>query len=99
MKQLTTEEAISLFESGAWKEWTPLQRAAFQMIQDKLCMPFSVFHESITTALGRPVFTHEFGLNRDGLMQELAGQAEAPTIDEILALIPAHKLVVIGPPI
>jgi hypothetical protein len=96
VKQLTSEEAIAFGEGGEWKAWTPLQRAAFQMTQEMLCMPFDEFHKAITEALGRPVYTHEFGLNREGLIRELAGQANAPSLDEILALIPAHKLIVIG---
>jgi hypothetical protein len=96
MKQLTTREAIALAESGKWKEWTPLQRAAFQMGQDLLCMPFAEFHKAMTEALGRPVYTHEFGLNREGLTRELAGLIGAPSLEEIMALIPAEKLIVIG---
>ena len=58
-------------------------------------MPFDLFHKSIEAALGRPVFTHEFGMNRDGLTRELAGLQSAPSMEEIMALIPAEKLLVI----
>lgn len=95
MKQLTTEEAIALGESEVWKTWTLQQRAVFQMVQECLCMPFGDFHEAVEKTLGRPVYTHEFGLNREGLQKELAGIQGAPTMDEIMALIPAEKLVTV----
>lgn len=95
MKQLTREEAIALHDSDVWKAWTPMERASFQMVQDKLCMPFAEFHKAVEDVLERPVWTHEFGLNRDGLLKELAGLCDAPTMDEILALIPAEKLLIV----
>lgn len=74
------------------------QRAEFQMMQDILCMPFGAFHEAIETTLGRPVFTHEFGLNWEGLKNELFNGAPAPSFDEIINLIPEGKRVLIFAP-
>jgi len=96
MKQLTTEEAIALHDSGEWKTWSALQKASFQIVQNKLCMPFSDFHQAVEVVLERPVWTHEFGLNREGITKEIAGLSDAPTMDEIMALIPAEKLMVIS---
>lgn len=74
------------------------ERALFQMNTPRLCMPFDVFHEAVEHALGRPVFTHEFGLNYKGLLAEMNGEKVAPTFEEICALIPAEKrLLVISP--
>lgn len=95
MRQLTKEEAIAFYDSKVYENWTYRQIAEFQMEQDRLCVPFGVFHEAIEKTLGRPVFTHEFGLNRQGLMKELLGEKEAPTFEEILNLIPEDKRVVI----
>lgn len=97
-KQITKEQAIVIFESGLWKDWTKRQRAEFQLRQKRLAMPFDVFHEAVEFALGRSVFTHEFGLNWEGLVAELDGTAGAPSLDEIMALIPAEKLVVVVAP-
>ena len=47
-------------------------------------MPFDVFHEAVEKSLGRPVFTHEFGLNRDGMMKELCGDEPPPTFKDII---------------
>jgi hypothetical protein len=100
MKQLTKEEAIALFDSKAWEAWSPRDRATFQMAQDLLCMPFSVFHQAVEETLGRAVFTHEFGTSgRPGLIKELLGEAPPRTFEEIMALIPADtRVLVLGPP-
>lgn len=74
---------------------TSRQIAEFQIEQDRLCVPFDVFHKAITEALGRPVYTHEFALNRDGLRKELRGEKEPPTLEEIINLIPEDKRIVI----
>ena len=74
---------------------TSRQIAEFQMEQERLCMPFDVFHKAITEVLGRPVYTHEFGLNRDGLLKELRGEKEPPTLEEIINLIPEDKRILI----
>jgi len=68
MKQLTTEQAIKFAKSKVYKKWTNEQIVRFQLFQKKLCMDFSRFHEALETVLDRPVFTHEFGLNYDGLV-------------------------------
>ena len=95
MRQLTRDEAIQLGESRIYEDWTARQRALFQMQQDCLCMPFDAFHAAVEEALARPVFTHEFGLSREGLLQELLGQGDAPTFDEIIALLPPEKTIIV----
>ena len=96
MEQLTTEQAIAFHDSNAWKTWDAKTRALFQMEQDCLCMPFDEFHKAVEEALGRPVWTHEFGLNREGLLAELQGKATAPSFADILALLPAERTVVVS---
>ena len=95
MKQLTKEQAIAFCENRLYDGMTARQIAEFQMEQDRLCMPFDVFHKAITEALGRPVYTHEFGLNREGLLKELRGEKEPPTLEEIINLIPEDKRILI----
>lgn len=92
---MTEQEAIALYDSGFWKEMSFRDRAMFQLFEKRLCMPFSVFHEAMEKALARPVFTHEFGLNLDGLKKELLGEKAAPTIEEIIGLIPEEKRIII----
>lgn len=95
MKQLTKEQAIAFAENKCYEGMTYRQIAEFQIEQDKLCMPFGIFHEAIEKTLGRPVFTHEFWFNREGLKKELYGEKEPPTFEEICALIPKEKLILI----
>ena len=79
-----------------YADWTPKQIARFQLFQKRLCMPFPRFHKAMEEALGRPVWTHEFGLNLQGLQAELLGIKGAPTFEEILGLIPPDKLIVVN---
>jgi hypothetical protein len=88
--QLTEEQAIAFAENKRWESLDLKTRALFQMHQKRLCMPFDVFHEAVEKTLGRPVFAHEFGLN-PRLKDELIGLANAPTLDQIIALLPQDK--------
>ena len=96
MRQLTKEQAVAFCDQKLWEDMSDRERTEFQMEQDRLCMPFDVFHAAIEKTLGRPVFTHEFGLNREGLRKELRGERPAPTFEEIVGMIPKEKLVIIG---
>ena len=95
MTQLTKEQAIAFCTNRCYDNMTYRQIAEFQMEQDRLCVPFDVFHKAMEKTLGRPVFTHEFGLNREGLRKELYGEKEAPTFEEICDMIPKEKLILI----
>jgi hypothetical protein len=94
MKQLTKQEAIAFFDSKAWEGWSSRQIAEFQLEQDRLCVPMEVFQKAIREVLGRPVFTHEFAF-RDRLKAELYGEAQPPTFEEIVSLIPEDKRILI----
>ena len=89
------DAAIKLFDSAWWVGKTARELAEFQMSTAELCMPFGRFHKAMEEALGRPVFTHEFGLNYDGLLAELMGERPAPTLQQVLELIPEDKRIVI----
>ncbi len=93
--KITKEIAKQLFESKFWEEMTLRERAEFQLFQPLLCMPFGIFHEAIEKTLGRPVYTHEFGLNVEGLKKELLGESEAPSLEAIINLIPEDKQVIV----
>ena len=92
---MTKEQAIALGESKFWEGMTHRQIAEFQMCEKKLCMPFSVFHEAVEKTLGRPVFTHEFGLNYQGLKDELFNGKATPTLEDIINLIPEEKRIIV----
>lgn len=94
---MTKSQAIALANSNFWEEMNDREIAEFQISEEKLCMPFDVFHEALEKTIGRPIFTHEFGLNVEGLRDELFNGKERPTFDEIIKLIPQNKrTIVIG---
>lgn len=95
VRQLTKEEAIAFHDSEVWKDWTHEQICDFQMWQTCLAVPFSRFHEAVEKTLGRPVFTHEFGLAYGEMQQERLGKRSAPTFEEVLCLIPEEKRIVV----
>ena len=92
---MTREEAISLSESKFWEGMTLRERAVFQINEPLLCMPFEVFHEAVEKTIGRPVFTHEFGLNYEGIKNEIMNRAPPPTMEEIINMIPEEKRAIV----
>ena len=98
MKQLTKEQAVKIAESGEWKDWTSEEVVKFQLYQNRLCMPWEVFHKAMGDVLGRPVYTHEFAgkAGHEALIEEYEGKRPAPTLEEILFLIPPEKLILFG---
>ena len=82
------EKAIKLSLTEWWKEKSYREIAEFQLFTAELCCPFDVFHEAVEKSLGRPVFTHEFGLNYDGICKELQCPIEVlrEIADEVEAL-------------
>jgi hypothetical protein len=85
------KQAIKLYKSGWWKEVSDYDKVKFQLFEKRLCMPFDVFHGAVERVLGRPVFTHEFGMNVEGLRNEFLKEQKAPTFEEIVNLIPEDK--------
>ena len=93
MEQFTKEQAIAIYEGGEWKDWTDEEVVKLQLFQDKLCVPFGVFHKAIEIVLGRPVWTHEFAF-RELLIDEYQKERPMPTMDDIIALISKDKIVI-----
>lgn len=91
------EEAVKLYNSKFWETMSYRERATFQLFENLLCMPFEIFHEAIEKSLKRPVYTHELGLNVEGLRKELMGEQPVPTLQDILELIPKNKRIVVSP--
>lgn len=94
MKQLNKEESKNFFESDIWKNWTPKQIVELQLFQDRVCVPWGLFTELIEKVLKRPVYTHEFG-DAESLRKEFLGEKKAPTLEEIVNLIPEEKRIII----
>ena len=93
---MKTEKAIKLYKSKFWEDMTLKERATFQLFEKKLCMPFSIFHKAIEKTLKRPVFTHEFGINLEELQKELMGEEKAPSLADIINMIPEDKRIIVS---
>ena len=89
------EKACALYDSKWWEQKRAREIAEFQMLTSELCCPFDVFHKALEETLGRPVFTHEMGMNYEGLFQELFHGKTAPTFQEIINLIPEEKRIIL----
>jgi hypothetical protein len=94
-KSIGREKAIALANSNWWVGKPAKDVAKIGLFTKELCLPFHELHKAVEEALGRPVFTHEFGLNYDGICQELLGERDAPTLEEIIEMIPAEKRLVV----
>lgn len=89
------QPAVALSKTKWWEGKTDFEIAHMQMFTVELCCPFDVFHKAIEGALGRPVWTHEFGMNWNGIAEELIAGGEPPTVQEIIEMIPEEKRIVI----
>lgn len=89
------DAAIALASSDHWIGKTAREIAEFQLFTNELSMDFSLFHKSLEESLGRPVFTHEMGLDYEGLVREFLGERPAPSFIEIMNLIPEDKRILV----
>ena len=94
-KGLTKESCIKLFNSTFWNDMETRDIAMFQLFNDRLCMPFDVFHKALEDTLGRPVFTHELGSsNVENIREEFRGNKPTPSFADIVDLIPEDKRII-----
>lgn len=54
---LTYEQAIEKANTSWWEKASNLDIVAFQLFEDRLCMPFSAFHAAIEQVLDLPGIT------------------------------------------
>lgn len=92
---MTKAQAIALGESKFWQGMSDRAIAEFQLMEDRFCIPFDIYQGAMERTLGRPVYTHEFSLNVEGLKAELFDGKDPPTLEEILNLIPENKRIIV----
>lgn len=92
--EITKGQALALVETKWWENKNPEEIVRFQLFTDKLCMPWSLFHKATEEALGRPVWTHEFGLAYEDLCREFLGEKQPPTMEEIFDMVPKDKIII-----
>lgn len=89
------DAAIAMASTHWWEGKSHREIAEIQMFLTELACPWAIFHEAVTKALGRDVYTHEFGLDYEGLCRELIGERDAPTFEQIVNLIPEDKRILV----
>ena len=92
---LTRRQATALYESSFWMGLAYVERARFQLSEDRLCMPFEVFVEAVERALGRTVTVGEF-LDSKALLSEMTGEHRRLDIDELIDLLPEDKRILLA---
>lgn len=90
INQLTRDQAIALYDSCFWRYLNLEERACFQLSEDRLCMPFPVFHHAVQVCLEREVTAAEY-LRPKRLLRELAGRSPTPPKEKILELVPQEQ--------
>ena len=89
--RLSRAAAVALYDSGFWRFLNAEERACLQLKEDRMCMPFSVFHAAVEVCLQRRVHVTEY-LRPGSLLKELAGDGPGPRMEDILELVPQEKL-------
>lgn len=56
----TEAEAVALYESRWWIDAGAHEIVREQLYEDRLLLPFAVYHVALEHILGRPVWVHEF---------------------------------------
>lgn len=87
------ENAIDLAATEWWKGKSAYEIVKFQLFTNELCMPLDVFYRSLNEHFKRSVFNIE--LAGDDLLLEFLGEKDPPTIEEIIAIIPEEKRIII----
>jgi len=59
---MTKDEAITLAATKWWEGKSAFEIVKFQVNEEKLCMPFHLFHQAVEKVVGEPVYTHMFGI-------------------------------------
>jgi hypothetical protein len=92
--EINADIAKTLAATGWWLSRTDEEIVRFQLFTDLLCMPWGRFQEAVGKVLKRPVWTHEFA-RPELLRKEFLGDRAAPTMQEILDMIPEAKRLVV----
>ena len=89
------EAAIAMAASMWWLGKSPREICDVQLFTQEVCMDFGDFQAALEAALGRPVWTHELALDYNGIVAEYLGNKPAPTMQDIIDLIPEGKRIIL----
>jgi hypothetical protein len=91
---MTQDQAMQLAQTEWWVGMSDRDVAEFQLSERLLCMPFSEFQRAVESAMGRPVWTHEFA-DLGSLLRELHGESAPATFEDVLAKLPDRARVIL----
>lgn len=94
INRLTRDQAVALYDTGFWRYLNLEERACFQLSEERLCMPFPVFHHAVEVCLQRKVAAGEY-LRPKRLLREVARTATPPPKEKLLDLLPPNQRSVI----
>jgi len=94
-KELSEKDALKIFHSKVWKEWTHEEIVRFQLFEERLCVPFHLYHKAIEKVLDRNVWTHEF-VYLKRLQEEYLGKRKKPTIQDNINLLPKDNQIILN---
>jgi hypothetical protein len=80
---MTQEEAIQKWDSEWWKDKPPEEIVAFQLYEERLCMPFGDFQLAVDAAIGRQTWTHEYGMPEAVAQMKREFEAKHPDLVEV----------------
>ncbi len=89
IRQLTKQESLSFFKNNLWENMSAKERAQFQIIQDRLCMPMYIFIDSVAETLNRSVTPVELVINRESIINELFDNDKLFNFEELVKMIPS----------
>ena len=97
LEHFTRQEAIDFADSKEWYHWNDRELVAFQLYQEICCVPFEYFHAALERELGRGVYIHELGekTNWRNIVNEFLGNRPAPSLHDIISLLPAEKVIIL----
>lgn len=84
IEQMTDEQGSAFQDSKRWETMSHRDQATLQLLQQRLWMPFKVFHNAVEKTLGRALPATDLGLNRSRLIEELLEGRTAPALHHLL---------------
>ncbi|MFZ2414425.1 MAG: hypothetical protein WAW33_00230 [Minisyncoccia bacterium] len=79
-----------------WESSDPFEIAWGQLNEPILVMDIGKYMEALNTVLDRPVYNHELtSSNLEKLREEIRGNRPAPSLEEIIKMIPEEKRIIV----
>ena len=82
-------DAMKKYDTSWWESKDPVEVARYQTFEPTLLVDMNLYWSGVEKIVGRDVYLHEFGLNMEGLKNEvregLARMEKEETLDDRVA--------------